>query len=165
MNFEVAVENKVLKLELARTESGWHCTVDGEPVNVDAVLTRPNVISIIIDGVAYEVKREIGANDQYVWVHSARFKTEVRDPRSLRSRRASATTGEGPQKLLAPMPGKVVRVIVKEGDSVEAGKGILVVEAMKMQNELKATKTGTVQKILVAEGANVNAGDVLAIVE
>ena len=67
--------------------------------------------------------------------------------------------------MLAPMPGKVVRIIAKQGDSIEAGKGVLVVEAMKMQNELKATKSGTVQKIMVAEGAAVNAGDVLAIVE
>jgi biotin carboxyl carrier protein len=63
------------------------------------------------------------------------------------------------------MPGKVVRLIAKEGEAIEAGKGVLVVEAMKMQNELKATKSGTVQKICVAEGAAVNAGDVLAIVE
>jgi biotin carboxyl carrier protein len=132
---------------------------------VDAMLTRPNVISLIIDGVAYEVKREIALNDTYVWVRSARFKTEVRDPRSLRSRRAAAGAGEGPQKLLAPMPGKVVRLIAKEGEAIEAGKGVLVVEAMKMQNELKATKSGTVQRICVAEGAAVNAGDVLAIVE
>ena len=165
MNLEVAVEGKVHTLELARAENGWRCIVDGESVNVDAVLTRKNVISIIIDGIAYEVKREIDSNDQYVWVHNARFKTEVRDPRSLRARRAAAATGEGPQKLIAPMPGKVVRVIVKEGDTIEAGKGVLVVEAMKMQNELKATKTGTVQKIMVAEGANVNAGDALAIIE
>jgi biotin carboxyl carrier protein len=165
MNFEIAVEGKVHRVELTRSESGWHCTIDGEPVNVDAVLTRRNVISLIIDGTAYEVKREIAANDQYVWVRSARFKTEVRDPRSLRSRRAAAGAGEGPQKLVAPMPGKVVRVIANEGDAIEAGKGVLVVEAMKMQNELKAVKTGTVQKIMVAEGANVNAGDVLAIIE
>jgi biotin carboxyl carrier protein len=165
MNFDVVVEGKTHKLELTRAEAGWHCSIDGEPVKVDAVLTRPNVISLIIDGIAYEVKREIAANDQYVWVRSARFKTELRDPRSLRSRRASAGDAEGPQRLLAPMPGKVVRLIAKQGDSIEAGKGVLVVEAMKMQNELKATKSGTVQKLMVAEGANVNAGDVLAIIE
>jgi biotin carboxyl carrier protein len=165
MNFEIEVEGKTHKVDLARGEAGWHCTLDGAPVNVDAVLTRPNVISLIIDGVAYEVKREIALNDTYVWVRSARFKTEVRDPRSLRSRRAAMGVGEGPQKLLAPMPGKVVRLIAKEGEEIEAGKPVLVVEAMKMQNELKATKSGTVQKICVAEGAAVNAGDVLAIVE
>ena len=165
MNFEVAVEGKTHKLELNRDESGWQCAIDGEPMHVDAVLTRRNVISLIVDGVAYEVKREVAGNDQYVWVRSARFKTEVRDPRSLRSRRAAAGPGEGPQKLVAPMPGKVVRLIAKAGEPIEAGKGVLVVEAMKMQNELKATKSGTVQKIMVAEGANVNAGDVLAIIE
>ena len=165
MNYEIAVEGKTHKLELARTESGWHCTVDGEVVQIDAVLTRRNVISLIVGGVAYEVKREIAANDQYVWVRSDRFKTEVHDPRSLRSRRSAAGAGEGPQKLVAPMPGKVVRLIAKEGEPIEAGKGVLVVEAMKMQNELKATKSGTVQRIMIAEGANVNAGDILAIIE
>jgi biotin carboxyl carrier protein len=63
------------------------------------------------------------------------------------------------------MPGKVVRVLVAEQQAVEAGQSILVVEAMKMQNEIKSPKKGTLQRIVAAEGANVNAGDVLAIVE
>ena len=63
------------------------------------------------------------------------------------------------------MPGKIVRVLARPGDEVEAGAGVVVVEAMKMQNEIKSPKKGTIQKILVAEGAAVNAGDVLAIVE
>jgi biotin carboxyl carrier protein len=63
------------------------------------------------------------------------------------------------------MPGKIVRVLVSQGAEVEAGTGVLVVEAMKMQNEIKSPKKGTIQKILVSEGAAVNAGDVLAIVE
>ena len=72
---------------------------------------------------------------------------------------------EGKKKIVAPMPGKVVRVLVKEGAEVEAGQGVVVVEAMKMQNELKSPKQGTVQKVIAVEGANVNAGDVLLIVE
>ena len=71
----------------------------------------------------------------------------------------------GPKKIVAPMPGKVVRLLVREADEVEMGAGVAVVEAMKMQNEIKSPKKGTVQKILVTEGAAVNAGDVLAIVE
>ena len=63
------------------------------------------------------------------------------------------------------MPGKVVRILLATGNEVEAGAGVLIVEAMKMQNEVKSPKKGTIQKILVAEGAAVNAGDVLAIVE
>ena len=63
------------------------------------------------------------------------------------------------------MPGKVVRVLAPPQTEVEAGQGVIVVEAMKMQNELKSPKKGIVQKVLAAEGARVNAGDVLAIVE
>lgn len=63
------------------------------------------------------------------------------------------------------MPGKVVRILARESDEIEAGKGVIIVEAMKMQNEVKAGRKGTVQKIFVTEGASVNAGDVLAIVE
>ena len=63
------------------------------------------------------------------------------------------------------MPGKVVRVLAREGDAIESGKGIIVVEAMKMQNEIKSVKAGTLRKLLVREGANVNAGEILAIVE
>jgi biotin carboxyl carrier protein len=63
------------------------------------------------------------------------------------------------------MPGKVVRVLIGEEQPIEAGQSIMVVEAMKMQNEIKSPKKGVVQKIVAAEGANVNAGDVLAIVE
>ena len=89
----------------------------------------------------------------------------MRDPRSLRSRRDAAGDEHGPKKLVAPMPGKVVRVLVAEKSEVEAGQGIVVVEAMKMQNEIKSPKKGFVQKMLVTPGANVIAGDVLAIVE
>ena len=67
--------------------------------------------------------------------------------------------------MSAPMPGKVVRILMRQGDEVEAGSGVLVVEAMKMQNEVKSPKKGTIQKILVGEGTAVNAGDVLAIVD
>jgi biotin carboxyl carrier protein len=69
------------------------------------------------------------------------------------------------KKIVAPMPGKVVRILAREGTEVQAGQGIIVVEAMKMQNELKSPKQGVVQKIEVTEGATVNAGDVLVIVE
>src|SRR5947209_17816953 len=71
----------------------------------------------------------------------------------------------GPKKVTAPMPGKVVRLLVSEGDTVEAGAGVVVIEAMKMQNELKSPKAGKVQRVAVAEGATVNPGDTLVVVE
>ncbi len=90
---------------------------------------------------------------------------EVTDPRVWRGRRHGALEVEGRQQVTAPMPGKVVRVLVSEGDAVEAGQGLLVVEAMKMQNEIRSPKNGKVEKLLAREGLAVNAGDVLAWVE
>lgn len=165
MTYEILIDGKSHKLELEQTDELWSCKLDGESFKVDAVLARRDVISLIVNGACYEVKREQTRNDLHIWVKTVRFPVEVRDPRSLRSRRAAAAGVEGPAKLVAPMPGKVVRLILHEKDEVEAGRGVLVVEAMKMQNELKSPKKGVVSKMLVKEGAAVNAGDVLAIVE
>jgi biotin carboxyl carrier protein len=164
MTYDIAIDGKHYRLDLEQRDGRWSCRVDGREVEVDAILARPNVLSLRIGNKAYEVKCERVGDDQHVWVGSSRFAAEVRDPRSLRSRTRAADE-HGPKKLTAPMPGKVVRVLVSEGSEVEAGGGILVVEAMKMQNEVKSPKKGMVQKILVKEGAAVNAGDVLAIVE
>lgn len=165
MTYDISIDGKDHRLELSRAEKEWLCRLDGKEIAIDAVLSRPNILSIIIGGKEYEVKREVTPTDLHFWVGSVRYQAEVRDPRSLRSRKESGAEAGGIRKLLAPMPGRVVRVLVPEKASVEAGQGILVVEAMKMQNELKSPKKGTVQKILAVEGANVNAGDVLAIVE
>jgi biotin carboxyl carrier protein len=164
VTYDITIDGKHYRLDLDQRDGRWGCRVDGREVEVDAVLARPNVLSLRIGNKAYEVKCERVGSDQHVWVGSARFAAEVRDPRSLRSR-ARAADEHGPRKLTAPMPGKVVRVLVSEGVEIDAGGGILVVEAMKMQNEVKSPKKGTVQKILVKEGAAVNAGDILAIVE
>ncbi len=164
MTYDVAIDGKHYRLDLEQREGRWNCRVDGRDIEVDAVLARPNVLSLRIGNQAYEVKCERVGSDQHVWVGSQRFAAEVSDPRSLRSRTGSAEE-HGPKKLTAPMPGKVVRILVNEGAEIEAGAGILVVEAMKMQNEVKSPKKGTVQKILVKQGTAVNAGDVLAIVE
>jgi biotin carboxyl carrier protein len=165
MIYEVVIDGKSYRLDLARADGRWQCRLDGREVQMDAVLARPDVLSVLIGGKAYEIKREHSATDLHLWVGSARYVAEVRDPRSFRGRRDGAGSDKGPKKLLAPMPGKVVRLLVKEQALVEAGQGVLVVEAMKMQNEIKSPKKGTVQKLVAAEGANVNAGDVLAIVE
>lgn len=164
MTYDVALDGKNYRLELNQVEGRWSCRLDGREIEVDAVLARPNVLSLRIANKAYEVKCERVASDVHIWVGSRRFAPEVRDPRSLRSRGRSVDE-HGPRKLTAPMPGKVVRILLAQGSEVEAGAGVLVVEAMKMQNEVKSPKKGTIQKITVAEGAAVNAGDVLAIVE
>jgi biotin carboxyl carrier protein len=164
MTFDIAIDGKHYRLDLNREDGRWLCRLDGREVDVDAVLARPDVLSLRIGDQAYEVKCERVAGEMHLWVGSERFAVEVRDPRSLRGR-ARVVDEHGPKKLTAPMPGKIVRVLAREGAEVEAGAGVLVVEAMKMQNEIKSPKKGTIQKILVREGSAVNAGEVLAIVE
>lgn len=164
MTYDIAIDGKPYRLELTQVDGRWNCRLDGREIEVDAILARPDVLSVRLGNKAYEVKCERVGADLHLWVGSVRFSAEIRDPRSLRSR-GRAADEQGPRKLTAPMPGKVVRVLAEQGDEVEAGAGVLVVEAMKMQNEVKSPKKGKIQKILVGEGAAVNAGDVLAIVE
>ncbi|MFZ0481425.1 MAG: biotin/lipoyl-containing protein [Terriglobales bacterium] len=165
MVYEVIVAGKQHRLELDRAGTGWQCRLDGKEIHVDAVLPRRDVLSLIVEGHAFEIKREQTATDLHMWVGSSRYAVELRDPRSLRARQGLTQDEKGPRKIVAPMPGRVVRLLVEEQSEVETGQGILVVEAMKMQNEIKSPKKGTVKKIVPAVGATVNAGDVLAIVE
>jgi len=159
---DVTIDGRSYRLELNRAEGRWACRLDGRELEVDAVLARPDVLSLRIGNSAYEIKSERVADELHLWVGRRRFAVEVRDPRSLRGR-GRAGVDDGPKKLIAPMPGRVVRL--REGDAVELGAGVAVVEAMKMQNEIKSPKQGRVQKIFVSEGVAVNAGDVLAIVD
>jgi biotin carboxyl carrier protein len=167
MVYDIVISEKTYHVEITRQGTRWSGKVDGQPFDVDAVPTARDILSIVEgEAKAYEVKRERALNGElHMLVGSSRYSCEVQDPRSLRTRRAAGDSTEGPQKITAPMPGKVVRIMVPQGEMVEAGKGVLVVEAMKMQNELKSPKAGKVQKLLVAEGATVNAGDTLAIIE
>jgi len=164
MTYDVNIDGRDYRLELNRSDGRWECRLNGRAIEVDAVLARRDVLSVIIDGKAFEIKRERTPTDTHLWVGSSRYAVQLRDPRSLRSR-AGSQDEKGPRKLVAPMPGKVVRVLVPESSEVEAGQGIIVVEAMKMQNEIKSPKKGVVRKLVAAEGAAVNAGDVLAVVD
>ena len=166
MTYDVVVDGKTHQVELTRGDQLWLCKVDGQEIDVDAALTARDILSILVGGDAYEVKRERSLQGElHMVIGSARYAVDVQDPRSLRTRRAVAGLEAGPQKLKAPMPGKIVRIMVSEKEQVKAGQGLIVMEAMKMQNEMKSPKDGKVQKILTAEGSTVNAGDTLAIVE
>jgi len=165
MVYDVVVGGKPYRLELEKSDAGWKCRLDGKEIRVDAVVPSRDVLSLLIDGQAFEVKREQTPHDLHLWVGSTRFGVELHDPRSLRARRSAAADEKGPRKIVALMPGRVVRLLVAEQGEVEAGQGVIVVEAMKMQNEIKSPKKGIVKKVVAAAGAAVNAGDVLAIVE
>ena len=142
------------------------CKVDGKTIAApDARFNERDVLSLVLGGKSYEVRRDSAASAPRVVIGEQSFAYEVRDPRSLGARRAKAASSDGPKKIKAPMPGKVVRIVAPEGTQVEVGQGVIVIEAMKMQNELKSPKAGVVKKIHAAEGATVNAGDALAEIE
>jgi biotin carboxyl carrier protein len=164
MLYDVSINDKNYRLELDRADGRWTCRLDGRDFEIDAVLVRAHVLSLRIENTAYEIQLERLANDLRLWVGSKAFAVDIRDPRSLRGR-AHAGEDHGPKKITAAMPGKVVRLLVREGEEVETGRGVAVIEAMKMQNELKSPKKGIVRKLLVEEGDRVNAGEVLAIVD
>ena len=166
MTYDVVVDGKTHRLELTKGNTTWLCKVDDQDIEVDAALTARDVMSVLVGGKAYEIKRERSLQGEiHLIIGSARYAVDVQDPRSLRTRRSAAGTEAGPQKLTAPMPGKIVRILVAVGDEVKAGQGIIVMEAMKMQNEMKSPKDGKVQKILTSEGSTVNPGDTLAVIE
>ena len=100
-----------------------------------------------------------------VVLRGQRHEVTIIDPKRLRSAQDSGAHQAGAAEIVSPMPGKIVRVLVEEGAQVEAGAGIIVVEAMKMQNEMKAPKTGVVVSIRTEKGATVDAGDVMAVIE
>ena len=120
----------------------------------------PGSYSVLIDGRSYDV---VAAGGE-VRVNGRVFHVEVFDPREMRGRK-NAAAGEGRQKIAAMMPGKVVRVLVQQGDAVEAGQGLVVVEAMKMQNEMKSPKAGRVIEVKTRADATVAAGEVLMVIE
>ena len=163
MQYDLTIDGKKYRLSLERDGSRWACQLDGRDIEVDAVMVQPGILSLRIGNTNYEARCEFTADGKRIWVGNTRYNAEVRDPRSWRGRQRMMDDA-GPRKLIAPMPGKIVRVLLSSGSAVQMGDGVVVVEAMKMQNEIKSPKNGTVQKILVAEGEAVNAGDVLAIV-
>ena len=177
MRLDVTLGGKTHSLELtpapANENAGsgtsgaglWNCRINGREVAVNAIQIAPDTLSLVIDGQSVTIRRQISAGKQQIVVRGIAYETLVEDRRSLRGRQRGGGPEQGPQRLVASMPGRVVRVLAAEGETISAGQGILVIEAMKMQNEIRSSKAGLLKKMLAREGGNVNAGDVLAIVE
>jgi biotin carboxyl carrier protein len=137
--------------------------IDGEPViptEASIAEVEPGVYSVIASGNSWEVR----LTGDEIAVADHRLTWEVDDPRQWK-RTGRSDEGHGNVLIKAAMPGKIVRILAAPGDTVDAGQGIMVVEAMKMQNELKAPRAGKVTSISVKENDSVNAGAVLASIE
>src|ERR1700731_698131 len=166
MNFEVQLASPTgtrnHTVDLERTGDQWRIILDGEPVEADVAEISPNTLSILLRGESHEI-RVARSSDGLLKVQTGlrEFTAEVTDQRSWRGRRLAHVEAEGRHQITAPMAGKEVRVPVKSGEKGEVGQGLLVVEAMKMQNEIRSTKSGTVERLLAQEGQPVNAGETL----
>jgi biotin carboxyl carrier protein len=141
-------------------------TLGGRKYEGEVSQPEAGLFLVVIDGRVYRcLIEQTAVGDTAVAVNGERFSISVRDLKHLRGSHGGEAGGHGPASLPAPMPGKVVRILCAEGDAVTAGQGVLIVEAMKMQNEVQAPRGGTVSKIRVTEGQTVNAGEVLAVIE
>jgi biotin carboxyl carrier protein len=157
MKLEVVVNGRAGELQLESS----HFDYNGLARDYSIEPSGPGIFSILIGARSYQATVLAPGTIQ---VEDQIFSVEIFDPRELR-RRSSAGASEGRQNVLAPMPGKVVRLLVKSGDTVEVGQGLIVVEAMKMQNEMKSPKAGTVVEIKTKGGATVAAGEILIVIE
>jgi biotin carboxyl carrier protein len=168
MTLQLEIEGTLRKVQLERDEAPllYRASIDGaHPIKVEAQLLRPGILSLHIAGKAYRCVLEESADGSAVHLSGERIPYRVDDPRSLKSRRSRHGAMDGPKSLTAPMPGRVVRVLADPGDAVEAHQGIVIIEAMKMQNELKSPKAGKLIELRVEPGSTVAAGEVLAVVE
>jgi biotin carboxyl carrier protein len=167
MMLQIEINGELRQVELTQSEGGqYRASIDSGPaVDVEAQVLRPGVLSLRIAGRAYRCVLEESSEGPAVHIRGQRLLYRIDDPRSLKSRRRRHGGAEGPKRVTAPMPGRVVRLLATVGDQVEAHQGIVVIEAMKMQNELKSPKAGKVVQIRVEPGGTVSAGDVLAVVE
>jgi len=164
MKIEISLSGKPHQVELVQVGERMQCIIDGAPLEADAVNIAPGIYSVLIERESFEARIERQGRDLRVYVANQEWLAKVRDPREWRRIRAGTGAAEGRQNVVAPMPGKVLRVLVQSGEAVEAKQGLFVVEAMKMQNEIRSPKAGKVERLLVTEGQSVNAGETLAVI-
>lgn len=163
---KVTVGERTSSLEILSfsPEGDVRARVDGVERTGSAIEVMPGVWSVLLDERSFEARVISSDGDVVVEIAGERYSVSVEDPRRGRPR-SHAAAGSGRLSLTAPMPGKVVRVLAAEGDEVAAGAGVAVIEAMKMQNEIRTPRAGRVVSLPVRDGDTVAAGAVVAVVE
>ena len=168
MNYQVSEKKGETRRICLREigETGFEVVVDGQTLHVDAVRSGPTIYSIIENGKQFEVMvDEKGIHGFDVMLRGQLFHLEAIDERTQLLAGSAAVVASGPQTVVAEMPGKVVRVAAAPGDAVSEGQGVVVVEAMKMENEIPSPIDGVVREMAVSEGQTVEAGTTLFVVE
>jgi biotin carboxyl carrier protein len=172
--FEIEVNDRSRTVSVECTAPGrFRVVVDGRPHDVDAVRVDSFGLSVLLDGQA-GISREIqvapadvrgGPGTLLVGMDGRTVGATLNGRRTRRAGRVGRTDADGEQVIVAPMPGRVVRVLVAPGDVVAARQSVIVVEAMKMENELRSPKAGRVKDVAVTAGTSVDAGRVLVVIE
>ena len=168
MKLQAQIGDIFHQVEIKRSEGRVFAKIDDRDYELEVSQPEPNVFLFKENGKIQEFFVALGASpDEPVTVSGRRGDVDVKliDPKRLRGGLAASGAADGTVEIKTMMPGKVVRIIAKPGDQVEKGEAVLVVEAMKMQNDLKSPKHGTVKEIRVDEGSTVAAGDILAVIE
>jgi biotin carboxyl carrier protein len=165
MKYTAVVEGKTIDIELSLTGSrSIEAKIDGEMIGVQMEKVEDGVYWMEWENRSIELSVAPNGDSYIVSLAGRRIDVEIVDGRSA-LRRAAQRGHDGMAELRAPMPGKIVKVLVSEGTAVEVNQGLVVIEAMKMQNEVKSPKKGIVRRVGVREAAAVNAGDLLLVVE
>ena len=184
MQYEVEIGGKVRQVVVTRTGGAFAVSVDGRTRRVDAVRVDPHTLSLVVDSLlpaehspagqpdaganrVHEVSIApgLGPGELQVHVGSVPVAVTVNGRRRWGQKHDGRGAGSGPQRVIAPMPGKIVRVLVNAGDRVSPRQPVVVVEAMKMENELRASREGTIAEIHVRQGMSVDAGALLLVIQ
>jgi biotin carboxyl carrier protein len=166
MAYIAVIDGEQVPVSIGRDHEGNTTVTVGDRIHVvDSRWTQSDLLSIIIDRRSYQVDIHTEKDAHEVLIEGEHFDFELFDERKALLKKSAAMGIEGVQEIKSSMPGKIVKLLVAEGDEVEQGQGLVVVEAMKMENEIKSPKAGTVKKIGVTEGEAVEAGALLIVVE
>jgi biotin carboxyl carrier protein len=168
MKLQAEINYEKHPIEIKREGDKVFAEVDGRRYELEVSEPEPNVYLLKNEGHIYEVRVTAGktSSDPFsVRLGANEFDIKIVDPKRLRSIGADQEHGEGMAEIKTAMPGKVVRILAAAGAEVQKGDGVIVVEAMKMQNEMKSPKDGIVKEVRVAEGSTVYAGEVLVVIE
>lgn len=167
MAFIAKLGDQTFTVEIEETgKSVYRISVDGNEFLVDGKKTGRTNYSLIVDNRSFEIEVDNSEDEYRVLVDGRSYRIQLVDERRLRVGGAQAGLDvQGRQNITVPMPGKVVAVLVAEGDAVEKGQGLVIVEAMKMENEVRSPITGAVKEIKVKPGDTVEGGAALLVVE
>lgn len=164
MKLAAMIGDRLHEIVIERRDAVFVVSVDGQQFEADARKLQGDYYSILMKGRSYAVSVEADGDAYCVRHGAAKQIVTLTDP-SRRAREGGLAAGRGPTSVTSAMPGKVVRVLVREGDEVQVGQGLVVVEAMKMENEIASPKAGRVVAVRVEAGRPVEAGATLVVVE